>query len=441
VAAAAGVEAAEEAHHAAAEEGRRAAAEEGRRAAVRARAVAHRRAAVADRAMWHPALRRCRGRVLPTSNDQVAARARLQAIGHRWATCRRPAKGRVQGLAIGLAQEMSPTARAREVGPAEVTLRIGRTSVISPAPALAQALARELSPEQDQRPVRDRRLAMCKTLLICRMQAAVTPAAAAHPVALVTPRRWPAAPWQVEQLQSFCRIVRMTLVWPDNPAIELMPVFPVSQGIGWMPACLGNLEIGSMRVFPVSRGIEWMRVYPGNLEIESMLVFPVSQGIEWMRVYRASRGIEWMRVYRVNPEIESMLAGRGSQTSVDRGGRATTFKIFQAELLTGGSGKIGARRISATFATIGKTIGVIMATGTAIVGGTTITSIIRTLQDSVYGQVPRGRDSPIGAITAGRNLSITAMETTFITTMARCITGINRCARKPSTFSKPRRSC
>jgi hypothetical protein len=217
VAAAAGVEAAEEAHRAAVEE--RAAVVE-----VRARAVAHRRAAVADRAMLPRVLRRCRGRVLPTSNDQVAARARLQTIGHRWATCRRPAKGRAQGRAIGLARGTSPTFRARVVGPAEATLRIGRTSVISPAPALAQALVRELSPEQDQQPAHDHQHAMCKTLLICRMQAAVTSAAAAHPVALVTPRRWPAARWPVGQLQSFCKIVRAMLVWPVSQGIESMRV-------------------------------------------------------------------------------------------------------------------------------------------------------------------------------------------------------------------------
>ena len=43
------------------------------------------------------------------------------------------------------------------------------------------------------------------------------------------------------------------------------------------------------------------------------------------------------------------------------------------------------------FEIIGKTIQAIMVIGTAIVGGTTITSIIHSLQDSAFGQVPRGR--------------------------------------------------
>ena len=207
-----------------------------------------------------------------------------------------------------------------------------------------------------------------------------------------------------------------------------MPVFPVS------------LEIESMRVFRVSPGIESMPACPGNLEIESMLVFPVSRGIAWMRVYRVNPEIESMPVCLGSLETVWILAGQGSQTSVDPDVLATTYKIFPAELLTEASGRIGVRRIWATFETIGKTIGAIMVIGTAIVGGTTITSIIRTIQDSVSGQVPRGRDSPAGAITAGPNLSITTTETTFITKMARCITGISRCARSSSTSTRPRQS-
>jgi hypothetical protein len=190
--------------------------------AVRAQAVAHRGLAVEDRTMWLRVVRRCHGRVLQTSNDPVEARAKLQIIGHRWVTCRRPAKGRVQGRAIGLARETSPAARVPVLGPAEATLPIGRTSVISPAPALAQALVRELSPAQDQQPAHGHRHAMCKTSLICRTLAAVTSAAVGHPAALVTPLRSPVARWQVEQLQNFCKTVRATLVFPVSPEIVSM---------------------------------------------------------------------------------------------------------------------------------------------------------------------------------------------------------------------------
>src|SRR5258705_12727160 len=99
-----------------------------------------------------------------------------------------------------------------------------------------------------------------------------------------------------------------------------------------MPACQGNLETASMPVFPVSRVIELMRGYRASLEIESTLVFPVN------------RGIEWTRVYRVNPETVWIVAGRGSQTSVEPDVLVTTYKIFQAELPTEASGKIGAKR-------------------------------------------------------------------------------------------------
>ena len=194
------------------------------------------------------------------------------------------------------------------------------------------------------------------------------------------------------------------------------------------------------RAQAVSPEIESMPVFPGNLEIELMLACRDNLEIESTPVFPVNRGIEWTRVYRVNPETVWIAAGRDSQISVDPDVLVTTYKIFQAELPTEASGKIGAKRTWATFETIGKTIGAMLVIGTAIVGGTTITSIIRTIQDSVTGPVPRGRDSPAGAITAGRSPSITATETMFITKMARCTTETSRCARKPSTFSKPRRS-
>src|SRR5436190_11915797 len=202
----------------------------------------------------------------------------------------------------------------------------------------------------------------------------------------------------------------------------------VSPEIEWMRDCPASPEIESMRVYGVNPEIESMRACRASPEIESTPVFPVN------------RGIDWTRVYRVNPETVGILAGRGSQTSVDRDVLVTTYKIFQAELPTEASGRIGARRTWATFGTIGKIIGAMLVIGTAIVGGTTITSIIRTIQDSVTGPVQRGRDSPAGAIMAGRSPFITATETMFITKMARCTTEISRCARKPSTFSKLRRS-
>jgi hypothetical protein len=214
----------------------------------------------------------------------------------------------------------------------------------------------------------------------------------------------------------------------------------VSLEIESMRDCRASPEIELMPVFPVSRAIVWMRVYRASLEIESMLVCPDSRGIGWTRVYRGNPEIESMPACLGSLETALMLDGRGSQTSVDQGVLATTYKIFQAELPTEASGRIGAKRIWATFETIGKTIGAMFVIGMAIVGGITITLIIRTIQDSVSGQARRGRDSPTGAITAGRNLSTTATETTFITTMARCITETSRCARKPNTFSKLRRS-
>src|SRR4051812_7852688 len=96
----------------------------------------------------------------------------------------------------------------------------------------------------------------------------------------------------------------------------------VSPEVESMRDCQDNLETASMPVFPVSRVIEWMRVYRASPEIASTLVFPVN------------RGIEWTRVYRVNQETVWIVAGRGSQTSVDPDVLVTTYKIFQAELLT-----------------------------------------------------------------------------------------------------------
>jgi hypothetical protein len=296
VAAVAAVEEVEEEHVAAEAAGERAAV------AVRAQVAGHQGVAVGDRTMWLRAVRQCHGRALQTSNDRVEARAKLQIVGHQWVTCRRRAKGRLQGRAIVLVQETSPAARARELGPAEATLPIGRTSVISPAPALAQALVRELSPAQDQQPAHGRRRAMCKTSLICRTLAAVTSAAIDHSAALVMPLRSPAAGWQVEQLQNSCKIVRAMRFRARAASLEIES----------MLACRGNPEIASMPVFPVSQGIEWMQGYRGSPEIVWM---PACQGnleIASMLVFLVSRGIAWTRAYRVNPEIESMPACPGS---------------------------------------------------------------------------------------------------------------------------------
>ena len=191
--------------------------------AVRAQAVAHRGGAVGDRKMWLRALRRCHGRVLQTSNVRVGARAKLQIVDHRWATCRRLAVGPAQEQATGLPPETSPAARVPVVRPAGATLPIDRTPVISPAPALVQALVRELSPAQDRHPAHVHRHVMCRTLLICRMLVVVTSAGVGHPAALVTLLRSLAARWQAEQLPSFCKIVRATLVFPVSPGIESMP--------------------------------------------------------------------------------------------------------------------------------------------------------------------------------------------------------------------------
>src|SRR5205823_471772 len=118
-----------------------------------------------------------------------------------------------------------------------------------------------------------------------------------HPAASATPLRSRAARWQAEQRRNSCKIGRAM----------------------------------RFRAQAVSPEIESMRVYRASPEIESTPVFPVN----W--------GIEWTRVYRVNPETVWIVAGRGSQASVDPDVLVTTYKIFQAELPTEASGKIGAK--------------------------------------------------------------------------------------------------
>jgi hypothetical protein len=131
--------------------------------AVRARVVVHRGAAVVDRAMLLPGLRRCRGRVLRTLRDQVAAKLRI--IGHRWVICPRRAIARARGPEIGQAAAMLP---------------IGRTW------AIGQALARVLSLDHDQPPAHDHQHAMCKIFLICQMSVAGMSALADRRAASVT---------------------------------------------------------------------------------------------------------------------------------------------------------------------------------------------------------------------------------------------------------------
>ena len=138
------------------------------------------------------ARRRCRGHLLRTFEDRVAAK--LRTIGPRWATCPRPAVARVQ---------------VPEIGPAEATLPIGRTRVIGPAeatcigPVLGQARVRDRSPDHDQEPAHDRRLAICKTFLICRMLVVGISAAAGHQAALATGQPASVAHWPAARLQSF----------------------------------------------------------------------------------------------------------------------------------------------------------------------------------------------------------------------------------------------
>ena len=153
------------------------------RVAVHARVVVHREAAEGDRAVLLPGRRRCRGRVLRTLKDQVAAK--LQTIGRRWATCPRPAIARERVPEIGQAAVMWPIARMQEPGLPEATLPIGRTQV------LGQALAPVRCLEHDQQPAHDHQHAMCKIFLVCQMPAAGMlrmSALADHQVALVT---WP----------------------------------------------------------------------------------------------------------------------------------------------------------------------------------------------------------------------------------------------------------
>ena len=203
---------------------------------------------MADRAMLLPGRRRCRGRVLRTLKDQVAAR--LQIIGHRWVLCPRRAIARARGPEIGQAAAMSPIVRTQELGPPEATLLTDRTQELGPAQAtspigrtqvLGQALARVQSLDHDQEPAHDHQHAMCKIFLICQMPVAGMlgmSALADHQAASVTPLRSPAARWPAEQLQNSCKIVRaMRFRAQAVLEIESMRVYPANPEIESMPAC------------------------------------------------------------------------------------------------------------------------------------------------------------------------------------------------------------
>src|SRR4051794_2634145 len=222
--------------------------------------------------------------------------------------------------------------------------------------------------------------------------------------------------------------IASTQVYRDSPEIELMPVSRANLAIALMLAC------------QASRETESTPAYLDNLEIVLMPVFPVNLEIEWMRAYQANPEIESMLACPDSPETVWMLEDRGSRISVDRDDLAIIYRIFQAKLLTEANGRIGGKRTWATFVIIGKTTGAITEIGTAIVGGMIITSIIRTIQDSVSGPEPRGRGYPTGATTAGPSPSTTTTERMFITTMAQCTTEISQYAQSSSTSIRPRQS-
>jgi hypothetical protein len=190
-------------------------------AAVRARVVAVRAQVLvhhgeADRPMLLRGRRRCRGRVLRTFKDLVAAK--LQIIGQRWVICPRravdPPRGREIGpqratLQIGRIQALGPAVatlppvRAWVISPAQATLPVVRMWVISLAQVLGQALVRVLSPDHDQQPAHDPRRAMCKTILICRTSVVGMWLATAHQAASAM---WPRASverWPAVRLPSF----------------------------------------------------------------------------------------------------------------------------------------------------------------------------------------------------------------------------------------------
>src|SRR5437773_2247261 len=108
------------------------------------------------------------------------------------------------------------------------------------------------------------------------------------------------------------------------------------------------------RALAVSPETELMRDCRASPEIELVLVCP------------GNPEIESTPVYRVNPDTVWIVAARGNPTSVDPDVLVTTYKIFQAELPTEPSGRIGAKRTWATFETIGKIIGAMLVIGTAI---------------------------------------------------------------------------
>ena len=419
--------------------------------------------AVAHRAMLLPGRRRCRGRALPTFKDRVAAR--LQTIAHRWVICppgkssrcggRKSTRHRqhCQPAEYGHSTRRGNVANRPNVGNRPGAGNIANRPNVGNRPGTgarpgAGSGRRRITTGAGARPsTRDVQnfLNLPNAGLGGGNVGAGRPSSGLGNAAAIAGGAL-AGGAAAEFLGN-----RPSNALPGQREIEWMRVYRASPEIEWMPACRGNLEIESTPAFPVSRGIEWMLVYRASLGTERMLAdrgspviesdagLPVSRAIEWISVYPVSQVIESMPACRVDPEIGD-LAGRACQTSVDPVVLVTTYKIFPAKLLTEASGRIGDRRISATSTTTGKTTGAMLVIGMAIVGGTTITSIIHTIQDSVSGQAPRGEDSPTGSITAGPSRSITTTETTSITKMARCITGISRCARSSSTSNRPRQS-
>lgn len=155
-------------------------------AAVHVRVVVVRARAVADHAIMRPVLRRCRGHQLRTFAERVVAK--LQTVGRRWVICPR--------------REVAQ-ARGPEIGQARATLPIGQTWAPGQVQVLGQALVQGPSLEQDQEPADDRRHAMCKIFLICRMPVVGISAAAARQAALAMLQPPLAARWPAVQRRSF----------------------------------------------------------------------------------------------------------------------------------------------------------------------------------------------------------------------------------------------
>ena len=135
--------------------------------------------AAAGRATMRRVRRRCRGHRLQTFADRVAAKS--ETIGPQWATCPRPAVARVVPE-IDLAVATLPIGRTRVIDLAEATSEVG------PAQVLGLARVRDRSPDHDLEPADDRRRAICKTFLICRMLVVGISVAAGHQAALATGR-------------------------------------------------------------------------------------------------------------------------------------------------------------------------------------------------------------------------------------------------------------